>query len=610
MPPRPGPDGSVAHEPAARSWERPVPLVGDTTSAAERAAFPAGWAVAPAQRDALYDVMRARRDVRRFRPDAVPDDVLVRLLEAAHLAPSVGHSQPWRFVVVRSAATRERAALCAEREQLRQAEMLDDVAGRQMRDLQLHGIREAPLGIVVCCDRRVAPAAVLGRATFRDADVWSCACAIENLWLAARAEGLGLGWVTLFPPQELAELVGLPGGVIAMGWLCVGWPDERPPAPGLERAGWSSCQPLAGVVFDECWPATGDRLGPAPPPGATLRGPAPEAVVAARDEADELLTPPGSFGALDRVLARLRSLGVTSASEARLVLAGSDHPVTAHGVTTFPASVTREVLEAALAGDALGAVAARSAGAELAVVDSGVLGPPVHGALAARPTSPRGDLVNADAMSRNDAERLVRLGERAARRKLVLLGEVGIGNTTVATALFAALSGWSPEQAARVVGLGASGDSPTLRRKAAAVRGAVGRARAEHGQSLREDPLRALASLGGPELAVLTGVTLGAARRGSAVVLDGFATGVSALVAARLDPAVAAHLIAGQMSAERAHRSVLVALGLEAVLDLRLRAGEGLGASLATVLLRAALATREQAGRVARAARPGSVRPE
>lgn len=92
-------------------------------------------------------------------------------------------------------------------------------------------IREAPLGVVVCSDRRTPAVGVLGRATFPDTDVWSCACAIQNLWLAARADGLGVGWVTLFPPVELGVLLGLPDGVVTLGWLCMGWPDERPPPP-------------------------------------------------------------------------------------------------------------------------------------------------------------------------------------------------------------------------------------------------------------------------------------------------------------------------------------------------------------------------------------------
>jgi len=213
----------------------------------------------------LYDVVRVRRDVRRFRPDAVSGDVLERVLSAAHAAPSVGHSQPWRFLVVDDPALRERAAVMADTERLAQAAELDSGSAQHLLDLQLEGIREAPLGVVVCCDRRSAAAGVLGRATFPDADVWSCACAIENLWLAARAEGLGLGWVTLFRPVELAALLGLPEGVVTLGWLCLGWPDERPPAPGLERAGWSRRAPLSAVVFGNRWPHGATEPAPLAP---------------------------------------------------------------------------------------------------------------------------------------------------------------------------------------------------------------------------------------------------------------------------------------------------------------------------------------------------------
>jgi nicotinate-nucleotide--dimethylbenzimidazole phosphoribosyltransferase len=140
--------------------------------------------------------------VRRFRPDPVPPEVLERVLAAGHAAPSVGHSQPWRFLVLDDQELRTRAARLADRERLAQAAQLEPEAARRLLDLQLEGIREAPLGVVVACDRRAPAAGVLGRATFPDADLWSCACAIQNLWLAARAEGLGLGWVTLFRPRS------------------------------------------------------------------------------------------------------------------------------------------------------------------------------------------------------------------------------------------------------------------------------------------------------------------------------------------------------------------------------------------------------------------------
>src|SRR5262249_48314869 len=208
-------------------WPRPVPTIGDQSSAAARAGDPQGWAFPLEDRDAFYRILTARRDIRRFRPDPVSDEVLGRVLAAAHAAPSVGHSQPWRFVLVTDPVTRARAAVLADRGRLAQAAALAPDAARHLLDLDLEGIREAPLGLGVTGDRRAPAAGVLGRATFADAALWSCVCAIENLWLAARAEGLGLGWVTLFEPGELAGLVAAPAGVETLGWLCLGWPDER-----------------------------------------------------------------------------------------------------------------------------------------------------------------------------------------------------------------------------------------------------------------------------------------------------------------------------------------------------------------------------------------------
>lgn len=585
-------------------WERPVPLVGDTTAASQRAADPSGWAFPPEQREAFAAVVAARRDVRRFRPDAVDDDVLRRVLTAAHQAPSVGHSQPWRFLVVRDAATRERACLLADRERLRQAALLAPDSARRLLDLQLEGIREAPLGVVVCCDRRTPAAGVLGRATFPDADLWSCACAIQNLWLAARAEGLGLGWVTLFQPAELADLVGLPDRVVTLGWLCLGWPDERPPAPGLERAGWSKRQPLDDVLLYDRWPA--HDTGPAAPPshlpaGAPLRAPDQRSVVSTRDQADRLLTPPGSLGVLDRALDRAVALGRGALTTGTLVLVAADHPVTAHGVSAYPSSVTREVLAASAAGESVGVTAARAAGLDVALVDAGVGGRPVPGVTRLGGAAARGDLVSADALEPAEVTRLVdagrELGRRGAAAGLVALGEVGVGNTTVAAALAAALVDAPQSDLADVVGLGAGADAAILDRKRGVVDAALRRARAEHGPRLR-DATVALGALGGPEIAVLAGVVLGAAEVGAVVVLDGLATSVAALVAVGHEPAAAACLVAGQRSRERAHPLVLTQLGCEPLLDLRIRAGEGVGACLASGLLLQALRVRRETGRV------------
>jgi len=546
-------------------YQRPVPLIGDTTSAHERASDPQAWAFTADQQDGLHEILAARRDVRRFRPDDIDEITLQRLLQAAHSAPSVGHSQPWRFIVVRDADTRAQAAWLADQERLAQAACLDEDSARHLLTLQLEGIREAPLGLVVCCDRRAEAAGVLGRATFADSDMWSCACAIQNLWLAARAAGLGVGWVTLFQPADLTGLLGIPDGVETLGWLCVGYPDERQTGPGLERFGWSKRQPLTDLVMTERW----QNDGAPTPPRSRVRAPAQRTVVDVRDHADALLTPPGSLGVLDKALDRVIACGGLSTRSATLVLAVGDHPVADLGISAYARSVTAEVLSAALAGESIGVRAAGTAGLSWTVVDTG---------------SSTGDLVSTDALTELRVSQLVadgtQLGARLAAEGLVLLGEVGVGNTTVAAALTAALLDLP---AAAVVGLGSGADTPMVERKAAVVAAAVQRWRDQSGGAL--DATEMLTVLGGPEFALLCGVVLGAAEAGGVIVLDGLATTVAAALACTIDPAVSAHLVAGQRSNERAHSGVLRFLGVEPLLDLRLRAGEGVGAVLATRVL-------------------------
>lgn len=546
-------------------YKRPVPLIGDATSAHERTSDLDGWAFAVEQQDALHEIIAARRDVRRFRPDEIGEGTLRRLLEAAHSAPSVGHSQPWRFIVVHDESTRAKAAWLADQERLAQAAGLDEDSARQLLTLQLEGIREAPVGLVVCCDRRADAAGVLGRATFADSDMWSCACAIQNLWLAARGAGLGVGWVTLFRPDDLTELLGIPDGVETLGWLCVGYPDERQTGPGLERYGWSKRQPLADLVMNERW----DSESAPTSPRSRVQTPMQQAVVEVRDYADALLTPPGSLGVLDKALDRVIACTGLATHSATLVLAGGDHPVADLGVSAYSRSATAEVLAAATAGQSIGIRAAIAAGLEWTVIDAGVS---------------TGDLVVTDAMTRERTTQLIdegmQVGARLAANGLVLLGEVGIGNTTVAAALAAALL---DVPAVAVVGLGSGADTNMVERKVAIVTAAVQRWREQTGGTI--DAAELLAVLGGPEFALLCGVVLGAGAAGGVVVLDGFATTVAAALACAIDPGASAHLVAGQRSNERAHSDVLQFLGLEPILDLRLRAGEGVGAVLATRLL-------------------------
>lgn len=200
----------------------------------------------------LYEAIYTRRDVRRFRAQPVDDTVLRRILDAAHHAGSVGFMQPWNFIVIRAPDTRRRVKDLFERENARGAENYQGPRRELYDSLKLEGILESALNLCVTCDRsRANP--VLGRNTMLDTDLYSTCCAVQNLWLAARAEGVGVGWVSIVEPRVLADILQLPEAVFPLAYLCVGYPEEFRERPMLEEVGWRERLPLDQVIFYERW---------------------------------------------------------------------------------------------------------------------------------------------------------------------------------------------------------------------------------------------------------------------------------------------------------------------------------------------------------------------
>jgi nicotinate-nucleotide--dimethylbenzimidazole phosphoribosyltransferase len=567
--------------PSDRLLRPPTPPGFDASRAAERAADPHAWRYGEEQRATVHRVIAERRDIRRFRPDEVPDDVLTRVLEAAHRAPSVGLMQPWRLIVVRSPETRVAVRRLAQRERLRQADRFDERA-RQFLDQKIEGVVEAPLGICVCCDHGDPDAEILGRGTIPETDVYSTACAIENLWLAARAEGLGVGWVSFYRPEDLRALLGIPPRADPLAYLCVGWPDERPVRPGLEAAGWSARMPLDEVVMAERWE---ERSAPR---AAAAPGPDRAAAIAARDRLDTLVKPAGSLGAMEALIERWA--GMTGAPPPPTIRAGvlvcaADHGHVAHGTSLFDGEVSGQVAAAAARGETAAGVLARAGGHDLLVADVGLAGPTPPGVRDAKVAHGSADMLAGPALTEEQVEQALTAGASLAGElaergvDCLVLGEIGIGNTATTAALSCALTGAAP---AAAVGRGTGLDAAGLERKRAVVAGALAR----HGAPL--DARAALSAVGGLELAALAGAVLEATRRRLPVVLDGYAVATAALAAVGIEPAAAETLVAGHRSAEPGHDVVLAELGLEPLLDLRLRLGEASGALLALSLIAAA----------------------
>ncbi|HEY7011644.1 MAG TPA: nicotinate-nucleotide--dimethylbenzimidazole phosphoribosyltransferase [Streptosporangiaceae bacterium] len=542
------------------------------------------------QRAAVYRVIEERRDVRRgFRPDPVPPEVLTRVLAAAHQAPSVGLSQPWDFIVITDRSQREKIKTLAERAAAAYAATLPGVRALAFDRLKVEAILETPVNIVVTCDPTRGGRHTLGRFSQPQMAPYSSVLSVANLWLAARAEGLGVGWVSFFDERELAAELGLPAHLEVVAYLCLGYVTEFTPEPELALAGWARRRPLAWAVHD-------GEYGHRGLPGAAavsllddvraaIEPPDDAAMAAARERLDRMTKPPGSLGALEEIAVRLS--GLTGCcppplpEPAAVAVFAADHGVHAQRVTPWPQEVTAQMVANFLAGGAVVNAFAAQAGAEVVVVDVGVRSElePVPGLLPRKIANGTADFTVGPAMSREQAEAAITVGAEVARdlvaagNRCLVTGDMGIANTTASAALVCVFTGRDP---ADVTGRGTGIDDATYARKVDVVRHGLARHQPDPA-----DPVGVLAAFGGFEHAALAGFILGAAALRVPVILDGLISGAAALAACALAPDAAGCCVAGHRSAEPGHAATLDHLGLRPLIDLGLRLGEGTGALLA-----------------------------
>jgi 5,6-dimethylbenzimidazole synthase len=213
----------------------------------------------PAERTTLYRVIESRRDVRAFRSDPIATTTLARILGAAHHAPSVGLMQPWNFIVIRDAVTKSRVKALFEIQNELALANYAGVRADLYGSLKLEGLEEAPINLCVTCDRTRSGPHVLGRNTVVDTDLYSTCCAVQNLWLAARVEGVGVGWVSILDYEDLRPILGIPATVVPVAYLCIGYPREFLEEPELQRRGWATRLKLEQIVYQERWGVPADE---------------------------------------------------------------------------------------------------------------------------------------------------------------------------------------------------------------------------------------------------------------------------------------------------------------------------------------------------------------
>ncbi|MFC5172752.1 nicotinate-nucleotide--dimethylbenzimidazole phosphoribosyltransferase [Streptomyces mutomycini] len=564
---------------------------------AEAPATPPAPGYDDAEREAVLRVMRERRDIRNgFRGDPIPHEVLLRVLEAAHTAPSVGHSQPWDFVVIRSAETRRSMHELAQRQREAYAKSLPKARARQFKEMKIEAILDTPVNIVVTADPTRGGRHTLGRHTQPQMAPYSSALAVENLWLAARAEGLGVGWVSFFDEREMVRALGLPEHLEVVAYLCVGYVDEFPEEPELMQAGWSKRRPLSWVVHEETY---GRRALPGEEPHSllqeTIAGIRPldaKALGEAWERQKRMTKPAGALGMLEIISAQLSGLSRLCPppvpEPAAVAIFAGDHGVHAQGVTAWPQEVTAQMVANFLGGGAVCNAFAAQVGAEVCVVDVGVAAelPATPGLLPRKVRPGTADFTTGPALSREEVLAAIEVGIETARdlvaagNKGLLTGEMGIANTTASAALICVYTGMDP---AEVTGRGTGINDEMHARKVDVVRRGL-----ELHQPDPADPIGVLAAVGGLEHAAMAGFLLGGASLRTPVILDGVSAGAAALVARAIAPEALAACIAGHRSAEPGHVAALNKLGLRPLVDLDLRLGEGTGALLALPIVQSA----------------------
>ena len=547
---------------------------------------------------AVYEAIYRRRDVRHFRSDPIPTAVLARILHAAHHAPSVGFMQPWNFLLVYERTTREKVADLFRKENQAAALFFEDERAQQYQTLKLEGISESALNIVVTCDPTRGGRVVLGRNSIPETDVYSTSCAVQNLWLAARAEGIGVGWVSILKNSILSEIFNIPPHIIPVAYLCLGYVDEFFTRPELERVGWAERLPTNGLIFWEKWGQKDKTMNTTTliqNMMATIRPLDFSAIEAARARQLQLTKPTGALGRLETLSIQLA--GITgqlnpSLKRKHIILCAGDHGVAAEGVSAYPAEVTPQMVLNFLNGGAAINVLARQMKADVTVVDMGVASdlPPHDNLVQAKVAYGTQNMAHGPAMSREQALQAIATGSRVVNElveqgglDLVVLGEMGIANTTPAAAIGAVITGHTPKE---ITGRGTGVNDEQLAHKINVIKRAL-----TLNQPDPSDAIDVLAKVGGFEIGGLVGVCLAAAAQRIPIIVDGFITTSAALLAVTLAPAVKPYLIAAHRSQEQGHRLLLAHMGLEPLLDLDLRLGEGSGGALAISLIEAAVGT-------------------
>jgi nicotinate-nucleotide--dimethylbenzimidazole phosphoribosyltransferase len=550
----------------------------------------------------LDDIIKSRRDTRHFTNDAIPEEVIQKALQAGHYAPSVGLTDATKYYLIKSAEIKKSIKELFLDYDIKASNLTDDELQKvQYKALKLEAIEEAPLGLVICYDRSVLNNFTIGTVGSNEAIKFSAVCAAQNIWLSLTEQGYSMGWVSILNYYQFKQLLGLPENIEPLGYFCVGKPATNyDNQPMLQQLNWKQKQ--ENPFVEEIKVANKSNIAINPnyspkisnsqlPPVLPLRGLGGGVRGLLQQKIDNKTKPAGSLGVLESLAKQIGTVFQTlepKITKPNIVVFAADHGIANHGVSAYPQDVTRQMVTNFLEGGAAINVFCKQNNIGLTIVDAGVNYdfPTNANLVSAKIGKGTQSFLQGSAMSQTEFELCFEKGREVVNAifetgcNCIGFGEMGIGNTSTASALMSILLELPIEDC---VGKGTGVVDEKLLQKQNILKKAL------ENYNGPNDLQSKLAYFGGFEIMQMAGGMLQAKQNNMLILVDGFICTVAFLIAYKMNPSVKENAIFCHSSAEQGHQKILDYLNVQPLLQLDLRLGEGTGCAVALPIIQSAV---------------------
>ena len=539
----------------------------------------------------LEEILKARRDTRHFTKDVVPDDVLEKALMAGHTAPSVGLTDATRYYIIKSLEVKQEVKNLFEAYDKKACEQIKEESQKiAYKALKLEAIVDAPVGLVVCYDRSVLNNFTIGTIATNDTIKFSAVCAVQNIWLSLTAQGYSMGWVSILNYYRFKKILGLPDEIEPLGYFCIGKPaTDYGKQPMLQQLGWKNKLDKAVVSEITSVNKTPDVQSVNNSSGINYRNDAISQQL--KSIIDNKTKPTGSLGILEELAQQIGEVfGTTTPTlnQPHIVVFAADHGIAQHGVSAYPQEVTRQMVCNFLEGGAAINLFCKQHNLQLSIVDAGVnydFAPNlalINNKIAKGTQS----FLHRPAMTLDELANCLQKGAGVVKDinddgcNTIGFGEMGIGNTSSASALMSVLCDIPIDQC---IGKGTGVANEQLTQKQNILQSAIANYNGE------KDNLSLMAHFGGFEILQIAGAILEARKNNMLILVDGFICTTAFLCAYKINPAVKTSAVFCHQSEEQGHKLLLEYLNVKPLLQLNMRLGEGTGCAVAFPLLKSAV---------------------